>query len=62
MGTGAGYLDPEIELETAHGKEAKRIVLIFMIFEVNITFSENGTATLEDQDVTPGIDDMCRFD
>ena len=53
-GTGAGYLDPEIELNTAHGKEAKRICLLFIIFEANINFSEKGTATLKGQDVTLG--------
>ena len=37
-GTGAGYLDPEIELNTAHGKEAKRIFLLFIMFEANINF------------------------
>ena len=54
--TEAGYLDPEIQLKTAHGKEVERIFLIFMIFEVIITFSEKGTATLKGQDVTPGMD------
>ena len=53
-GTGAGYLDPEIELKTAPAKEAKRIFLLFIIFEVNIKFSEKGTATLKGQDVTLG--------
>ena len=52
-GTGAGNLDP-IELKTAPAKEAKRIFLLFIIFEVNIKFSEKGTATLKGQDVTLG--------
>ena len=67
VGTGAGYLDPEIELKTAHGKEAKRILLVFIIFEVNINFSEKGTATLKVHDVMPGpgraaVTDACLND
>ena len=29
LSSGEGYFDPEVELKTAHGKEAKRIILRF---------------------------------
>ena len=29
LSSGVGYFDPEVELKTAHGKEAKRIILRF---------------------------------